>query len=112
MFTGGTVDVSVHEKNLDGTLKELHRASGGPWGGTCVDSNYIAWLTQMFGEVAMERLKRESLEDYIDMLRDFETKKRSIAPDTRGLMTLRVSAALKEYYDESVEEDIVSKIAK
>ena len=112
MFSGGTVDVSVHEKNLDGTLKELHRASGGPWGGTCVDSSYIDWLTQMFGKEAIERLKRESMGDYVDMLRDIESKKRSIAPDTTGFITLRVSAALKEYHDESAEENIVSKIAR
>jgi len=112
MFAGGTVDVSVHEKNLDGTLKELHRASGGPWGGTCVDKSYIDWLTQMFGMETIERLKRESMGDYVDMLREFENKKRSIAPDTKGLITLRVSAALKEYHDESDEENIVSKIAR
>jgi len=106
------VDVSVHEKNLNGTLKELHAASGGPWGGTCVDKNYIEWLTQMFGKGAIERLKRESMGDYVDMIREFENKKRSIAPDTKGLITLRVSAALKEYHEESDEENIVSKIAR
>ncbi|WAR31119.1 HS12B-like protein [Mya arenaria] len=31
---GGTVDVSVHERNDNGTLKEIHKASGGAWGGT------------------------------------------------------------------------------
>ncbi|WAR14075.1 HS12A-like protein [Mya arenaria] len=31
---GGTADISVHERNPDGTLKEIHKASGGPWGGT------------------------------------------------------------------------------
>jgi len=112
MFAGGTVDVSVHEKNLDGSLKELHAASGGPWGGTCVDKCYIEWLTQMFGKEAIKRLKRESMGDYVDMLRDFENKKRSIAPDTTGLITLRVCVALKEYHDESDEENIVSKIAR
>jgi len=112
MLAGGTVDVSVHEKNLDGSLKELHAASGGPWGGTCVDKCYIDWLTQMFGKEAIERLKRESMGDYVDMLRDFENKKRNISPDTTGLITLRVCVALKEYHDESDEENIVSKIAR
>jgi len=102
----------VHEKNLDGSLKELRAASGGPWGGTCVDGSYIDWLTQMFGQVAMERLKRELMGDYFDMLREFENKKRSIAPDTNGLITLRVSVALKEYQDENEKENIVSKIAR
>ena len=106
------MDISVHEKNRDGSLKELRAASGGPWGGTYVDKNYLDWLTEMFGEGAMKRLKRESMNDYIDMLREFESKKRSIAFDSDDLITFRVSAALKEYHEESDEESIVSKIAR
>ncbi|WAR31397.1 HS12A-like protein [Mya arenaria] len=30
---GGTADISIHERLEDGSLKEIHRASGGPWGG-------------------------------------------------------------------------------
>jgi len=106
------VDISVHEKNRDGSLKELRAASGGPWGGTYVDKNYLDWLTEMFGEGAMKRLKRDSMVDYIDMLREFESKKRSIALDSGDLITFRVSAALKEYHEESDKESIVSKIAR
>jgi len=106
------VDVSVHEKNLDGTLKELHRASGGPWGGTCVDDAYIAWLTKLFGEKAMEKLKREAMGEYIDLLREFENKKRTITTKMDGQVTLRVSVALKEYQEECEEETITAKIAR
>ncbi|WAR14061.1 HS12B-like protein [Mya arenaria] len=38
---GGTADISVHERKPDGTLKEIHKASGGPWGGIYVDENYM-----------------------------------------------------------------------
>ncbi|KAI8510870.1 hypothetical protein Bbelb_117860 [Branchiostoma belcheri] len=31
---GGTVDVTVHEIRHDGSMRELHRPTGGPWGGT------------------------------------------------------------------------------
>jgi len=102
----------VHEKNLDGTLKELHRASGGPWGGTCVDDAYIAWLTKLFGVKAMEKLKREAMGEYIDLLREFENKKRNIATTTDGQVTLRVSVALKEYQEKCEEETIEAKIAR
>jgi len=50
------------------------------------------------------------MEDYVEMLRNFETKIQSIAPDTIGLFTLRMSVALKEYYDQSDEVDIISNI--
>ena len=101
----------MYEKNLDGSLKELHRASGGPWGGTCVDKNYIDWLTQMFGEQAMERMK-QNLEDYVYMLREFENKKSSLTPETKGRITLSAFWPLMEYHKESDEENIASKIAR
>ena len=36
-FTGGTIDITVHEVQSDGHLKELYNANGGPWGGAFVD---------------------------------------------------------------------------
>jgi len=102
----------VHERNFDGTLKELHRPSGGPWGGTCVDDRYIAWLTELFGEATIEKLKAESMGDFIDVLRDFETKKRSVLTETKGMITFRIPAALKECNEESGDEQIVTKIAR
>ena len=111
-FSGGTVDFSVHERNFDGTLKELHRPSGGPWGGTCVDDRYIAWLTELFGAATMEQFKAESMGDFIDVLRDFETKKRSVLTATTGMITFRIPAALKECNEESGDEQIVTKIAR
>ena len=93
-------------------LKELHRASGGPWGGTCVDNCYIGWLTKLFSVKAMDKLKREAMGEYIDLLREFENKKRSIATTTDGQVTLRVSVALKEYQEKCEEETIEDKIAR
>ena len=106
------MDVSVYEKNQDGSLKELHRASGGPWGGTCVDRNYIDWMTLLFGIQAIERIKRKSMCDYVDMLREFEKKKRSLTSEGKGRITLRYPPKLKKYHEESDEENIASKIAR
>ncbi|XP_052778665.1 heat shock 70 kDa protein 12B-like [Mya arenaria] len=33
---GGTADISIQEKKHDGSLKKIHHASGGPWGGIYV----------------------------------------------------------------------------
>ncbi|WAR14084.1 HS12A-like protein [Mya arenaria] len=46
---GGTADISVHERKSDGTLKEIHKASGGPWGGIFVDENYMKMSRRLYG---------------------------------------------------------------
>jgi len=107
---GGTVDVSVHEKNLDGTLKELHPASGGPWGGTRVDCNYIDWLAKMFGEDAMKTFKKKFMRDYFDLLRNFETKKRNVLPDAIDFITFKMPPTLNEFHNKSDVEKLTKKI--
>jgi len=104
--------MSVHQKNFDGTLTELHRPSGGPWGGTKVDDKFIVWLTEMFGKGSMKKLKEESMGDYLDILREFENKKRNVTPDLTGIIILRIPGALTKYHTESGDENIESKIAR
>ncbi|XP_053389873.1 heat shock 70 kDa protein 12A-like [Mercenaria mercenaria] len=104
---GGTVDVSVHGMSPDGTLNELHKASGGPWGGTNVDDNYIAWLAQIFGHRAVERFQTEDMASFFDLLRELETNKRSVRFDAMQPLIFKISAALKEISEEE-EGDTLS----
>ncbi|KAK3600520.1 hypothetical protein CHS0354_028720 [Potamilus streckersoni] len=78
---GGTVDITVHEVLDSGDLRELHRASGGAWGGTTVDmafENRI--LRSIFGEEILRKFRSEFTYDYLSLFRDFEVKKRKIQP--------------------------------
>ena len=84
----------MHEKKPDGTLKELHRPSGGPWGGTTVDNHFIAWMTTLFGRDAMKELTGQFMADYLYMMREFEKKKRTVTPDLNLNITLTVPLAL------------------
>ncbi|WAR11761.1 HS12B-like protein [Mya arenaria] len=109
---GETADISVHEKNFDGTLKEIHKASGGPWGGTCVDQNFISCLTNIFGETTMSKFKEKHMDDYYDLLRVFETKKRIINPEMDGLVRFSLPNALISIYDETEQLTIKEKLEK
>lgn len=96
LYTGGTADISVHEKQPNGKLKEIHKASGGPWGGIYVDENYMRMLKKVFGGQAVEKLKKEEMVDYLDILREFETKKRNFNSSVTDKITFRVSSTLSE----------------
>lgn len=55
---GGTVDITVHEVEKEtGTLKELHKASGGMFGSGNVDDAFIKLMVDIFGSEFIEEFK-------------------------------------------------------
>lgn len=86
----------MHEKLAHGKLREIHKASGGPWGGMYVDKAYIGLLDNIFGNSALKKLKEIDINEYVEILREFETKKRKFDAKKGDKMTLRLSAVLNE----------------
>lgn len=76
---GGTADITIHQLKEDGTLGEIVPASGGSWGGTCIDKAFHDFLTSLFGEEVMNIFQTdpEYLEDYFEFWQRFEVKKRT-----------------------------------
>ncbi|KAL3879594.1 hypothetical protein ACJMK2_031883 [Sinanodonta woodiana] len=109
---GGTIDITVHEVLSDGKLKELHKASGGAWGGNQVDEAYRQFLISLVGNRVFRRFQDEKKEDYLDMFRDFEIKKRDIAPDINYKVTIRLPSSLKEIFEDESGEDLGKAIAQ
>lgn len=107
---GGTVDITVHEVQFNGTLKELDKASGGAWGGTRVDESFKEMLEEIVGGGMLEEFALSHTADYIDLFRDFETKKRNVKDDSPGKITLRIPITLQELYEERGEGEIKKKI--
>jgi len=56
--SGGTVDITVHQVHGEGCLKELHKASGGAWGGTTVDEAFKQLLIKIFGSEVVGKFCR------------------------------------------------------
>lgn len=76
VFIGGTVDITVHEVLKDGNLRELLSANGGPWGGATVDEAFVDFLAQISSQDAVDAFKTKYAADFMDMLREFEVKKK------------------------------------
>lgn len=87
---GGTVDITVHEKQEDGTLKELSKASGNDCGGTSVDRKFIQIFSDIFGTTVMDKMEREMPEDYLSLVRCFENVKRTLLPEKTGYVNVTI----------------------
>ncbi|XP_045204275.2 heat shock 70 kDa protein 12A-like [Mercenaria mercenaria] len=109
---GGTVDITVHEVMSNGDLRELHKASGGAWGGTKVDDAFENFLTVVIGKKAVENFKQHHMEDYIDIFRDFEIKKRETAPSKDSKITIRVPVSLVEMAKKTNGKPMKQSISK
>ncbi|XP_012946684.1 heat shock 70 kDa protein 12A [Aplysia californica] len=73
---GGTIDVVAHKIRKDGRIRELFRATGGAWGGTVIDRQFQNLLESIFGKEFIETFQKEYPKDFVELLQDFEIKKR------------------------------------
>ncbi|XP_052674624.1 heat shock 70 kDa protein 12A-like [Crassostrea angulata] len=95
---GGTIDITVYEVRENGSVKELHKANGGDWGGTKVDELFTSLLVNIVGKGVMEAFSSENKYDFLDLMRDFEIKKRTISPDLNDKVTIKVPISLSETF--------------
>ncbi|XP_053400870.1 heat shock 70 kDa protein 12B-like [Mercenaria mercenaria] len=103
---GGTADVTVHKILSDGSLTELHKASGGAWGGTRVDQAFRMFLKKTFGSKVMKRFAEEFHIDDFDLSMEFEVKKRRISLENTSEITVRIPVNLMVLFKEETKRPI------
>ena len=91
-FAGGTVDITCEEVMKDGTLKELHPPTGGPWGGTKVDEKYYLFWEDLIGAEVWKKFRREGPGDILELERAFEVKKKTV----KSVANFKISTKLQE----------------
>ena len=98
LFLGGTIDVTVHEMLEDGRVRELYKATGGPWGGNMVNEDFVKYLCDVFSEEVIETMKHEFPSDFVDLLHDFEEIKHRINLSNEDEVRLNLPRCLDEVY--------------
>ncbi|XP_033742793.1 heat shock 70 kDa protein 12A-like [Pecten maximus] len=93
---GGTLDITIHQRQPDKTLKELHEATGGALGGKSVDDAFEKFVEEIVGQENIQQLKETSMDDYVHLLREFEMKKRQITEIKPEKVSMSVPFALVE----------------
>ncbi|XP_073412672.1 heat shock 70 kDa protein 12A [Dendrobates tinctorius] len=96
---GGTVDLTVHQIRLpEGHLKELYKASGGPYGSLGVDFEFEKLLCKIFGDDFIEQFKVKRPAAWVDLMIAFESRKRAAAPDRTNPLNITLPFSFIDYY--------------
>uniref|UniRef100_H3BZ55 Heat shock protein 12A n=1 Tax=Tetraodon nigroviridis TaxID=99883 RepID=H3BZ55_TETNG len=96
---GGTVDLTVHQIRLpEGHLKELYKASGGPYGSLGIDYEFEKLLCQIFGQDFIDQFKIKRPAAWVDLMIAFESRKRAAAPDRTNPLNINLPFSFIDYY--------------
>ena len=107
VIKGGTIDITAHEIQRDGSVKELLAASGGAWGGTKVDENFINLLIKVLGREFIMRYQRECPGDWLKLRVDFEQRKKAVKPkDDNCSISIQLSFSIAGKYTEVTGKNI------
>ncbi|XP_071180737.1 heat shock 70 kDa protein 12B-like [Mytilus edulis] len=109
---GGTVDITIHEVVDEQNIREIYAANGGPWGGNNINKAFIDFLNELFGVETFEEFQRKCVDDCIDIIREFETKKQTMKIDDSNAV-IRVPIGLTELFkmhNKDTYTDVSSRI--
>ena len=96
----------------DGNLRELLSANGGPWGGATVDQSFVDFLAQLANKDVVDAFKMKYASDFMDMLQEFEVKKRTIEPKLENRVNFRIPLSLMEEFAEQTGTELREKVRK
>ncbi|XP_061819892.1 heat shock 70 kDa protein 12A isoform X4 [Nerophis lumbriciformis] len=96
---GGTVDLTVHQIRLpEGHLKELYKASGGPYGSLGIDYEFEKLLCKIFGQDFIDQFKIKRPAAWVDLMIAFESRKRAAAPGRTNPLNINLPFSFIDYY--------------
>ncbi|XP_063414564.1 heat shock 70 kDa protein 12A-like [Mytilus trossulus] len=102
---GGTTDITVHEVTGPSSVKEIHQACGGYWGGNTVNGEFYKFLVKLFGGFVINDVKKNHPADYFELMHNFERNKTSFKLDT-DKVTIRIPVAWLDTYKESTKQKL------
>lgn len=107
------MDITVNEVERNRQLRELDRASGGEWGGICVEMAFKSVLAEIATEEMIERYRYKYPSDYLELFTQFENKKRRFKKgyDLNSLTTLTLPFSLNEECLETLGRDFTTLIS-
>lgn len=70
--------MAVHEITDDGSIKEIDKITGGPYGGIKVNREFENLLEELFGTENLKTYREQNPSDWLAVMNDFEGKKQGL----------------------------------
>ena len=77
-----------------------------------MDKAFLQFLENILGPEVMERFRDDNKDDFIDLMREFEVKKRSVEPDMNSKVTIKIPISVHELYRDIHDAEIRDSIRK
>ena len=78
-------------------MRELFRVTGGDLGATRINRKFLLFLEEVFGKEVMNDLKYTARQDYLEMMTDFETKKKKVKANSEEKMRVKFPPSMAEF---------------
>lgn len=107
------MDITVHEVQRNRQLSELDRASGGGWGGICVDMAFKRVLAEIATKEVIEGYRYKYPSEYLELFTQFENIKRRFKKgyDLNSVTTLTLPFYLNEECLNTLGRDFTTLIS-
>ncbi|MGH0134569.1 UNVERIFIED_CONTAM: hypothetical protein FKN15_031040 [Acipenser sinensis] len=110
---GGTVDLTVHQiEQPQGTLKELYKASGGPYGAVGVDLAFEEMLCRIFGADFIWSFKAKRPAAWVDLTIAFEARKRTAVPGRASALNISLPFSFIDFYKRHRGQSVETALRK
>ena len=109
---GGTVDLTVHELEGQGKLKELYKATGGAWGSMGVDCQFELLLIDIFGEDFIHLFMHLKPISWLELMSFFEAKKRGFSPHKQLAVNIPLPFAFIDFFREKTGKTVEAAVKK
>ena len=71
-----------------------------------IDQAFLNFLESVITPAVMSRFKEEHKDDFIDLMREFEVKKRTVEPDMESKVTIKIPISMHELYRDTYDAEI------
>ena len=104
--------MTAHEILANGSIKEIHKVTGGPYGGKKVNDQFVSLLEGFFGTTTVETFRAENPADWLDLMNEFELKKRGRRAYEGDTTRIRLPRSFTVLISEHGGPDLAGRFAR
>ncbi|XP_068688676.1 heat shock 70 kDa protein 12A-like [Montipora foliosa] len=109
---GGTLDVTAHEIQDDGKMKEIYKVTGGAYGGIYVNEKFKELLENLFGIQKVKDYRIKYSAEWLRLMNDFEMKKRGRRAFDHKITRITLPRNFLQMISECSASDLATCLAK